>query len=394
MIVSMSTIELSKVERVELSQRATRQAGFLDLSGGSRLDQHVVNLNLDWRPYKGLSILAAVRVEDQNTESDSTDLSTDFVSGPNKSIVASNDPESNNGTYDFLSVDESLEVRYTGLANWAFYARGEWREEQNHLSMKQVDLLTNTFLLNASTDESNLLQKYLIGAAWYPFPKLNFAAQYYHAIRQYDYSNTPDNSYPFFFNKQVFTVDDVNFRFTWRPFTSLSLVGRYDFQRSTIDTAGGDLGQVQSAVIRNHIFSGDVVWTPFGSFYLQGNVSYVIDETDTPASDALPGPVVTNFKNNYWDAGCSAGLSLDDKTDLQVQYTYYNADDYINNARFSQPYGSGAVQQSVTASISRRISNNLRLTLKYGYFTYHDITSGGHNNYNANLIYGSLQIRF
>ena len=85
---------------------------------------------------------------------------------------------------------------------------------------------------------------------------------------------------------------------------------------------------------------------------------------------------------------------MDDKTDLQVQYTYYNADDYINNARFSQPYGSGAVQQSVTASISRRISNNLRLTLKYGYFTYHDITSGGHNNYNANLIYGSLQIRF
>ena len=181
---------------------------------------------------------------------------------------------------------------------------------------------------------------------------------------------------------------------TWRPCSSLALVSRYDFQRSTVDTQGDSLARIQSAVITNHIFSASVSWNPFARLYVQGNISYVLDETDTPAATALANPVVLNFKNNYWDASCSVGFALDDKTQIQVQYLYFNANDYMNNARFSQPYGLGAVEQSVTASLSRQITSNLRWMLKYGFFTNHDQTSGGHNNYEAHLVYSSLQYRF
>ena len=37
---------------------------------------------------------------------------------------------------------------------------------------------------------------------------------------------------------------------------------------------------------------------------------------------------------------------------------------------------------------------NMRLMLKYGYFNYRDVTSGGHNNYQAHSLFSSLQIRF
>jgi len=44
--------------------------------------------------------------------------------------------------------------------------------------------------------------------------------------------------------------------------------------------------------------------------------------------------------------------------------------------------------------VTRKISKNMRLQLKYGYFNYRDVTSGGHNNYRAHSLFSSLQIRF
>jgi hypothetical protein len=40
------------------------------------------------------------------------------------------------------------------------------------------------------------------------------------------------------------------------------------------------------------------------------------------------------------------------------------------------------------------LNKNMRLLLKYGYFNYRDVTSGGHNNYQAHSLFSSLQIRF
>jgi len=44
--------------------------------------------------------------------------------------------------------------------------------------------------------------------------------------------------------------------------------------------------------------------------------------------------------------------------------------------------------------VTRKLSRNMRLTLKYGYFNYRDVTSGGHDNYRAHSLFSSLQIRF
>jgi hypothetical protein len=57
-------------------------------------------------------------------------------------------------------------------------------------------------------------------------------------------------------------------------------------------------------------------------------------------------------------------------------------------------YGMGATENAVSATITRQLSKNTRLLLKYGYFNYRDVTSGGHNNYQAHSLFSSLQIRF
>ena len=103
---------------------------------------------------------------------------------------------------------------------------------------------------------------------------------------------------------------------------------------------------------------------------------------------------VLNAQNNYWMVNFSSDFIVDDKTDLNVGYYYYRADDYNNYATVGLPYGAGAEEHAVTVGIVRRITENLRLTLKYGFYHYTDDTSGGHNNFDTHLIFASMQYRF
>ncbi len=104
--------------------------------------------------------------------------------------------------------------------------------------------------------------------------------------------------------------------------------------------------------------------------------------------------LVLESKNNYWNAGALVGIAVGPKTDLQFQYLYYRADDYTDNAAYSQPYGAGAEEHGVTATLIQQLSCSLRWTLKYGFFNNRDQTYGGHTDYTAHLVYSSLQYRF
>jgi hypothetical protein len=79
---------------------------------------------------------------------------------------------------------------------------------------------------------------------------------------------------------------------------------------------------------------------------------------------------------------------------LQLQYTYYRANDFQDNSAFGLPYGADAREHGVTATIIRRINERMRVTLKYGFFDGQDYTAGQHNDYRAHLIYSSLHYRF
>jgi predicted porin len=89
-----------------------------------------------------------------------------------------------------------------------------------------------------------------------------------------------------------------------------------------------------------------------------------------------------------------AGYLLDDKTDLRADYSFYRANDYFKNSRVAVPYGMGATEHTVSATIGRQLTKQMRLTLRYSYFNYTDETFGGHNDYEAHSIFSGLQYRF
>ena len=387
------------------AHRQLRDEGFIDLTGGANMKQYVANLNLMLVPLDNLAIVPSIKVEKQdlNGVAHFTGLNVTNVTSP----VVEEPFLANTADRDFLEVTGALEARYTGVRNWAFYARGEWSQTDG--SQDERELETDPSAPPATplfrdTDWHRFNQKYTVGATWYPLSRLNFGAQYYHKIHDYDYDHTLDstlnatnsgNRYPAFLTDQKFETDDMNIRATWHALSTLTLVTRYDFQLSTVDTKGAFLNSIQSAEITSHIITENVSWTPLNRLYLQASASYALDSTETPAATALGSTnTVLNGVNDYWNASGLVGYALDEKTDVQAQYFYYHADNYVDNSTFGQPYGAGAEEHGVTATISREISKAVRVSLKYGFFRNREKTYGGHNDYDAHLVLATMQYRF
>lgn len=377
----------------DLAQRLPAAGTYQNLLGGSFLRQHVGNLNLMARLTDKLVLVPSVRVENRSTESESFYDAPAAPFSPSTYIATSE--------RSLLDVSEALEARYTGLTNWVFYARGWWLQGSGDLDERLANRTTASEVLFRSTDDNRFAQKYTAGANWYPLRRLSLGAEYYHKIRENDYDhlrdstpNGPDsiNRLPAYLRAQDFTTDDVNFRVTWRPRANLTLVGRYDLQLSQIETRADGRPAVESADLTSHIGSGSVSWVPWARLYLQGTLSYVYDRTETPAAAFVPA--VQNAENDYWTANVTAGLACDDRTDLELQYLYYRADNYADNSEFGQPYGAGAEEHGVTAGLVRRLTARVQLALKYGFFTSRDALAGGQRDYDAHLVYSTLRYRF
>jgi len=389
-----------------------RDHSFIDLAGTAQLKQHVFNANLFWMPLENLAILSGFRYTHENNDSDSTFLAEEPV--PNTPPFTPLNPErgfhfgspipvegARNSDYNRFA--QRLEMRYTGVKDWLFYAEGEWEEEYGNVD--EFQSLDEEIPLDKDTHA--LGQKYTVGANWYPTMRLNLSGQYFHRIASYN-----EDVFTAIFprlNQQDWNVDDFNIRMTFRPklpacMGTLALVTRYDFVHTSIDSQWEIfpqedlLAELQSGEIKKHVISESLTWNPLPRFFLQANLSYVLNQTDTPANDInldpLTSPTVVNFRNDYWTVTSGIGYIIDDKTDFYADYYFYCANDYFKNAAVAVPYGMGATENAVSATVTRKLSKNMRLLLKYGYFNYRDVTSGGHNNYRAHSLFSSLQIRF
>ncbi|MGH8092410.1 MAG: hypothetical protein ACREIF_02910 [Chthoniobacterales bacterium] len=378
-----------------ISTLSSRDVGFLNLAGTAQVNEWVIDLNTMWLPVKDVTLLTSFRYTTENKESDAVYVSTTLRTIPPTPTAVSS-------FENFNTAAETMEMRYDGINNWLIYAGGDWQEQWGNIH--ESDLATGSPALSGIKNLDLLWQKYKVGFNWYPLDRLNFSGEYYHKILRYDNQSTADGQQ---LEYQEWNTDDVNIRMTWRPrippsLGTVALVSRYDFTTSSVVGQWGidetPFLPEHTALITNHMITETVTWNPLARLYIQGDLSYVLNQTKTPANNIVlvpgAGPSVLNFKNDYWTVDASAGFVLNDKTDLRVDYTFYRADDYVNNALASLPYGAGTTEHTVSATATRQIARNVRLFLKYSYFTYNDQLSGGHNNYEAHSLYSGLQIRF
>ena len=375
--------------------------GYYNLDGGSHQQEYVLNLNLLTIPLNSLTIVPSIRVQDENYNADSsgTGSLSDFASEPFVS----------NSESDLLEVRERVDLRYTGVTNWVFFAGPEWTQGQGNLTQNGGLTQINGIgvpPVQIETDDSHFYQKYFAGARWYPTRRITLEAGAYYKDDRYNYDflrdSTPNvpppasqNSYPAYLVLQNFQTYDGNLRLTLKLPENVTLVSRYEFQYSTIQTAPDPISlltQADSSKMTSHIFGQNINWTPWSRLSLQLGGNLVISDTKTPTSDYTQA--VLRSQNNYWTANFNANFVVDNKTDLNVGYFYYQSDNFEDNSTAGLPLGAAAREHGVTAALTRRLSQNLRLNLKYGYSNFDDVASGGHNSYEAHMLYSSLQYRF
>lgn len=372
---------------------AANGAGYTNLIGNAQQHQYVLNLNLMSTQMKSLSIVPSVRVQQQGWDADS---STTQTLG-----LGSTGPLDSSSDGDSLDVRERLDIRYSGITNWVFFAQGEWTQGQGDLSEDGGIYLGSP--IQRETDTDRFFQKYSAGVKWYPLRRVSVDVGGYYKNHNYDYDNTLDNTpntpgsanrYPAYLVMQAFQTYDGNARLTLRPLPNLTLVTRYEYQLSTVDTTPdgvSGLSEVQSSDMTSQIIAQNISWSPWSRLYMQIGFNYVLSETKTPVSDYTQA--ILNAQNNYWTLNFNSGIVLDNKTDLNLGYTYYRANDYTDNSPYVS-YGAGGEEHGINITLVRRITEKLRVTARYGYYHYTDQTSGGNNDYDAHVLYSSVQYRF
>ena len=372
--------------------------GYYGLNGGSRMDEYVMNVNLMAVPMPHLSIVPSIRVQKEDTDASFNGLETLGDNSPAS-------PFAGNGNQGILDVRERLDLTYNAFTNWVLYARGEVTEGDGNLKENGGTIPINDIgvpPIQRETDDSRFFQKYSLGARWYPLRHLTLDVGGYYKLNDYTYNHlvdsTPNNSfnrYPAYLVVQNFETYDGNMRLTLRPVQNVTLVSRYEYQLSTIHTrpdAISGLDEAESSKMVSHILAQDVTWSPWSRWYLQAGFNYVWSKTKTPTSDYTQA--ILNAQNNYWTLNFTTGFVLDDKTDLNLGYFYYLADNFQDNSSTGLPLGAGAEEHGVNATLTRRLSKNLRLSVRYGYYHYNDETYGGHQDFFAHVIYTSLRYRF
>ena len=386
---------------------ANRQAhdlGFTSLDSSSELAEHIGTLNALYLPTRTLRLRVATRVRNQDIESDSMQEQSNVVSSGVlpflQTTLAPLRGDSNSGT---LSVDETIELRYTGVRNLVVYTRADLEQRHGDIAERLLDSGADQLRFARETVLDGIDQRYAAGANWYPLRRLMVSAKGYYANQQHDYSHRRDSTdnartspdrYSAYIESNDIRRYGTQAAATWTV-SGVRLRGSYDYQHSNIDTRKDELDRERAAEIRSHIFGASVSYSP-GATYFQAAGNYVDNETDTPADDlsGVSGEVVRIVANDYFTAQTIAGAVLDERTDLQALYTFYLADNYENNSRFSQPYGSDLQEHGISLGLRRQLTDAIEGTVRYGFYTSDNDETGGFDDYDGHLVYGSIRYAF
>jgi hypothetical protein len=102
--------------------------------------------------------------------------------------------------------------------------------------------------------------------------------------------------------------------------------------------------------------------------------------------------VLQNANNNYITGSVLAGAVLSKEDDLQVQFTYYRANDSdAQLASRTQPYGANLKEYMVTAGLKHKFSDKWIGHAKVGYLDNKNAATGGHTSFRGPLGYVSIE---
>ncbi|MCG3146832.1 MAG: hypothetical protein PCFJNLEI_00266 [Verrucomicrobiae bacterium] len=352
-------------------------------------ESHVLNANLMFGPFKGLTLYTGVQAE--QTDADGL---TDALLTTGLSPTTTNQLQS---TTDKTSLTETFGARYTKIPHTTLYAEARLTQQQIDLDEVQTGTAADNFV--SQTDTEIFRQDYRAGFNTAPWRIVTFSGRYRYALYQNDYDASIDTAagYPAYITMQDFTTDEVMLKLTVRPCTYFSASLQYQLVATDIQTGTAGVpalapkGTRISGEYNANIYSVSATLTPISRLYLMGLVSY--QDTCTKAFDNQAA-AVTAYNGDVYTVLGTAGFVIDDKTDATLECSYSFSDNFKNNAAAGLPLGLDNQRTSLIAGLSRKFTDKVSARLRYGWYQYNETSNGGLNDYTSQLVSAACTVRF
>jgi hypothetical protein len=382
--------------------RQNRDHGFIDFEGGAEWNQTLLSANAAYLPDNGLRIVGGLRFENQKQETVADFIDTEYLTSPAPARWYF--PEIEAGTErDFDETLGSLEASYGGVANWVFSGSLELSSGDGNLMEERLDIEEPALDITRDTGFDRSCAKYGLAARWYPTQDIHLGFGFESKTQENDYDTVQDSTpptggdrFPAFITRQKFTTDVLYGRVTWRPASAVSVTGRYDYKETAIKTSEMGIADVPQTDIEAHVISGIVTWAPMASLFLQGSINQTYDQIVTGAAKTIypSGHANGRFDNNCQTIALMALCAIDDSTDIQVDYARYHANNWRNIAAITLPLGMEATDNNYGITLNRTVSEDMVWSLRYAHVSYDEPSSGGAKDFNADIVYGRVQLRF
>lgn len=356
-------------------------SAFADLDGDSTLHQFVLNGNVAYRWNEFIDSVLAIGIRGEDLESETA---KDGGSGPN--LVNSEDER------DYT--DLAFETRIRTNQALGFYALAKNSRGDSVLS-ESGDRISRR------TDSEETSQRIAAGFRYHPGSlPVSLHGEVYKERHSTEFVHERLDSFPMLYPGLISDLetktDDLNLRLTVKPFKQLYLVSRGDWRhrtfspRFTIDDSSGETD------VDEFTFSQNIALTPHPAWHVQVGMSWTDNLHRTPLSKGndLFASLVPESRNDHWSLHAGVYASLSETTDIQFTYTYFRTNTLDPISDEVVVLAAPEEEHRLNAVLTKQLSENVRLRIRYGYFKGHDIGDTEINGYEAHLLYSSLHFRF
>jgi hypothetical protein len=349
-------------------------------------DVHIVNANVILGPFRALTIYAGIQGESQEVDGDTDAILTESGEGSPEALIDSEK--------DKWGVEETVGIRYTGLPRTTLYAEGRWTQQD--IDLTETEIEDGVLAFERDTDTRVRRQRYSIGLNSSPLPRTTVAARYRYGYRSNDYDHNVDSEptgYSAFILDQDIKTDEVMVKVSFQPFPRIRTSLQYQLVVMDIDT-DEDTDPPSSPRTTDYdadIYTASITATPYAGLFFTGLVSYQDVHLETVD---LPDAPIKTYDGDVLSVSTAAGLALDSRTNLNMQYIYTLTENFQDFSDEGLPLGSENQRHAVLANLTRRITDNMSVKLRYGFYSYDDDASDGADNYTAHLVGASCRMTF
>jgi hypothetical protein len=375
-------------------------------------DAHVGNLNGQYGPWDGLTASVGVQGE-WNRQHGFGDASFDFEEAGGGFFLQ---PTTQRSDLDRTTVTEHAGLRYARIPKTVLFAEGRLLQE----SLGQIEEQPGgDYPLRRDTDAETEVLDFRGGFNTSPWRRLSVSSSYRWLQKQTGYDHVmdvlpspfgdfPGEGYSAFIRDRQTQTDQIEARLVYHWSSALKTSFSYRLVASdywtavdpvtgydpvTFEPIPGHISPGARLLAGNydaHVYSFNAVARPARRLTI--NTTFSLQDSRTVTADDSTDAVAP-YVGNIYSVLLAGSYAWDPKTDLLLNYGFSYADFDQETAGNSLSLGVAYQRHAVMAGLRRRISERLSATLRYGFCLYSEPSSGGFNDYTAQAVFLTVNLR-